>query len=69
MPEGMSKNLPRLRVLKVEKKSGTTFDITARRSTVSRGGKGTQLFKRGELVKAHVPIPHVPDLTDYEEDE
>lgn len=49
--------------LVVEKEKGKqTYDITMRRTAVKRGGKGTQLFKRGRL-KGEVPsVPTVPEL-------
>ena len=49
-------------VLVVEKANGTQFEITVRRTVVSRGGKGTALFKRGQLALAHPPEPEVPEL-------
>ncbi len=49
--------------LVVEKDKGNqTYEITMRRGAVKRGGKGTQLFKRGKL-KGEVPsVPAVPEL-------
>ncbi|MGE3631278.1 MAG: DNA gyrase subunit A, partial [Sandaracinaceae bacterium] len=49
--------------LVVEKeKGGATFEITMRRTATSRGGKGTALFKRGELAGEVASLPPVPEL-------
>jgi len=51
--------------LVVEKeKSGTTYELTIRRTVTSRGGKGQQLFKRGRLARE---IPSLPELPELEE--
>lgn len=48
--------------LVVEDAKGKQFEITARRTLVSRGGKGQQLFKRGALVREVPQEPEVPEL-------
>jgi DNA gyrase subunit A len=49
--------------LTVEKdKGGTRFEITMRRTPAKRGGKGTQLFKRGRLAREIPGVPEVPEL-------
>ncbi len=48
----------------VEKEgSSTTFEITIRRGTASRGGKGQQLFKRGRVTRAVPVLPELPELS------
>jgi DNA gyrase subunit A len=49
--------------LVVEKESGTEINITTRSyTTVSRGGKGHAMFKRGSLSRAVLETPVVPSL-------
>ncbi|MGF1466341.1 MAG: DNA topoisomerase (ATP-hydrolyzing) subunit A [Sandaracinaceae bacterium] len=48
--------------LVVENDKGKLFEITVRRSAASRAGKGSPLFKRGRLVRAHPRTPTVPEL-------
>ena len=49
--------------LVVENEKGKRFDITGLRTVVARGGKGTPLFKRGELVREVPPQLVVPELS------
>ncbi|MDQ3032932.1 MAG: DNA topoisomerase IV subunit A [Myxococcota bacterium] len=44
----------------VEHESGKTFDITVWKEVVSRGGKGSALFKRGRAVRVLPADPVVP---------
>jgi DNA gyrase subunit A len=49
--------------LVIEHENGKTFDIVAtKREVVSRGGKGSELFKRGKAVRAIDRVPVVPVL-------
>lgn len=52
--------------LVVENDKGKRFDITGLRTVVARGGRGTQLFKRGHLVREIPPEPVVPELSGSE---
>ena len=55
--------------LVVEKeKGGAKFEITIRRTAAKRGGKGTQLFKRGRLAREVPSLPQVPELLGDRED-
>jgi len=49
-------------VLVVEHENGKTFDVTVWKDVVSRGGKGTPLFKRGVATNVHEREPTVPVL-------
>jgi DNA gyrase subunit A len=50
-------------MLVVEKESGTTMNVGTRSySTVSRGGKGYVMFKRGTLSRVVSEVPEVPLL-------
>jgi hypothetical protein len=50
-------------MLVVEKESGTTMNVGTRSySTVSRGGKGYAMFKRGTLSRVVTEVPEVPSL-------
>jgi DNA gyrase subunit A len=50
----------------VENEKGKPFEVTVWRTVVSRGGKGQQLFKRGELVREVPHEPEVPELSSAE---
>ncbi|HMI91322.1 MAG TPA: DNA gyrase subunit A, partial [Polyangiales bacterium] len=50
-------------MLVVEKESGTTMNVGTRSyTTVSRGGKGYAMFKRGSLTRVVSEVPEVPSL-------
>ena len=50
-------------MLVVEKESGTTMNVGTRSyTTVSRGGKGYAMFKRGSLTRVVTEVPEVPSL-------
>ena len=54
-------------MLVVEKESGTTMNVGSRSySTVSRGGKGYAMFKRGSLTRVVSEVPEVPSLEPQE---
>jgi DNA gyrase subunit A len=48
--------------LVLEHESGKTFDITVWKEVVSRGGKGSALFKRGRGVRVLPAEPTIPSL-------
>ena len=48
--------------LVVENESGKTFEVTVWKAVVSRGGKGTSLWKRGRGKRTVPPAPSVPQL-------
>ena len=48
--------------LVLEHENGKTYEITVWTHVVSRGGKGSQLFKRGRAARVHPAEPTIPSL-------